>query len=138
MATKKQQRRREKLRRHDGVWIDPTTGEELTPEEAKARLEVAKEERPAAAKPAAQQQRGGRRGREMQPPSWRRLARRWALILPVFIVFVVLTTPDKSAVWGSVAVALPLLALFIPLSYLIEKKLYESHLRRTGQAPKKK
>ena len=73
MATKKQQRRRQKLKRHEyeEVYVDDE-GRELDPEEAEELVSAAQPEKTAKAKKDAAPQRG----RTIEPPSWRRTLRR--------------------------------------------------------------
>src|SRR5439155_16971746 len=87
MATKKQRRRQQKLRRHEWeeVWVDEE-GREVEVDEPPAPAKPRKAES-AKARPA--QRGGGRRVvRPAPPPSWRRVAKRGAILAPLFFVAV--------------------------------------------------
>jgi hypothetical protein len=139
MATKKQQRRRERMRRHDGVWVDPETGEELSPEEVKARRVRPAAERP---KAAAQQARGGGGGRrpmrEVQPPSWRKVAKRGALFAPLMFLLVFATSRGDNKLGAALLTTAIMMVIFLPFSYVMDGVLYRQYLKRSGQAPPKK
>src|SRR5919204_5275284 len=87
MATKKQQRRREKERRHDyeEVWVD-SEGNEIDyepPEPAKPKGDGKTK---SAAKGQPAKSRSGRPMREIKPPSWQRVVRRAVLLAPLLFV----------------------------------------------------
>ena len=93
MATKKQQRRRQKLKRHEyeEVYVDDE-GNVLPPEEAE-ELAVAspsrKAERPQKDRPTT------RAGRVLEPPSWRKTAKRGLLFFPLMLITVMLLGPQE-------------------------------------------
>jgi hypothetical protein len=136
MASRKQRRRRAKERRHEYeyVYVDEEGQEvepppEETPERPKARNGKADRNGAKAAKP-----KGGRAIREVKPPSWNRSLRRALLFFPLF--FIVFSLVNKNS-----AIAVRLLssagysALFIPLTYLMDRTAYRTYLRRSGQSP---
>ncbi len=138
MPTRKQRRRREKSFRHEYelVEIDPETGEERPVDPAELRSEKPKRERPAAQRPA-QQRRG--RGREPQPPSWRRVVKRTALFAPLMAIFIYWTQSSSKNGVSPTAVLLNtvvLIAFFAPFSYLVDSMAYRFYARRMGKPPR--
>lgn len=128
MPTRKQKRRREKLQRHEYEYVIETeTGEEI-PVESPREVERAKEGdgRKTAAKGPVD-----RRGRPLQPPSWRRVLRRAAIFGPLIGVFIYLTMPaDRRSLAAIVFNVALLLAFFMPFSYVVDVFMYRMLLRR--------
>ncbi len=132
MATKKQRKRRDKERRHEWeyVYVDDE-GREVPPEEAE----------PAAAKPRKAEQaakrstpsRGGRSGRKVEPPSWRRVLRRTAIFAPLMLIVVyLLQKKGHKSIPAAALQTLFLLAVFIPFSYFMDSMMYRAYRRRAG------
>jgi len=137
MASRKQRRRRAKDRRHDYeyVYLDEEGKETEPPEEAAepSRGRDGKEGRNGAKGARA---KSGAAIREVKPPAWGRSIRRAALFLPLF--FIVFTLVNKSMpvatrVLSSVAYS----ALFVPLTYMMDRMAYRTYLRRSGRRPAK-
>jgi hypothetical protein len=129
MPSRKQRRRRAKDRRHEYeyVYLDDT-GQEIEPPSEDDR-----KREPVRAKSAASKKTAGLR--EAKPPSWQRSLRRSALFFPLF--FIVFSLVNKgSAVEIRVLSSLAYSALFIPLTYLMDRTAYRTYLRRSGQQPK--
>jgi hypothetical protein len=123
MPSRKQRRRREKLKRHEYEYVVETEeGEEVVVERPTA--EPAKNGT-ARSSPAPRD----RRGREVPKPSLQRLLRRTALFAPLIFVFVWLTSPDEPTVTKVSTVAL-LIAFFMPFSYLVDAMMYRILQRR--------
>ena len=139
VATKKQQRRRQKLKRHEyeEVYVDDE-GQELDPEEA-AQL-VAEQQPAQKAKTAKAQaaQRGG--GRSIDPPSWRRTLRRGLLFAPLMLLTVILLGQDLTLA-QQISQTAVLMAFFLPFSYFMDSMVWRSHQRRlakqSGEAKKR-
>lgn len=134
MPSRKQRRRRAKERRHDYeyVYIDEEGNETEVPEEAAepARRRDGKERRNGA--------KGGRASgagiREVKPPAWSRSVKRAALFLPLF--FIVFSLVNKhEPIAQRVGLSVLYSALFIPLTYLMDRTAYRTYLRRSGQQP---
>jgi hypothetical protein len=127
MPSKKQRRRREKSLRHEYEYVLlDEEGNEVPVEPTELRK---KEERPKAARGGA---RSARPVRTVQPPSWRRVAKRGALFAPVMFVMVTilgnkLTTPAK------ITQTVLLLAFFLPFSYLMDTFAYRTYRKRTDR-----
>ncbi len=135
MATKKQQRRRQKLKRHEyeEVYVDEE-GNELPPEEAEELVGRSPSRR--AEKQRAQPQRT-RAGRNIDPPSWRRTFRRGLIFFPLMLIVVFLLSPELSTT-AKVINTLVLMGFFLPFSYFMDSMMWRSFQRRAGQAGDKK
>ena len=132
MPSRKQRRRRAKDRRHEYeyVYVDDSGQEiELPPEDDRKR------ER-ARTKAAGSGKKAAAGVREVKPPSWQRSLRRSLLFFPLF--FIVFSLVNKSsAVEIRLLSSLGYSALFIPLTYLMDRTAYRTYLRRSGQQPKR-
>ena len=135
MPSRKQRRRRAKERRHEYeyVYVDDT-GREIEPPPADQ----------ARAGPVARQgQRerwqgdegqGGQAPATGKAPSWNRSIRRALLFLPLF--FIVFSLVNKSsAIEVRFLSSLAYSALFVPLTYMMDRTAYRTYLRRSGQQP---
>jgi hypothetical protein len=134
MATKKQQRRREKERRHEyeEVWVD-ADGNELDYEPSEAeqtRSGYTKAAPKSKAQPA--KSRSGRPIREIKPPSWQRVIRRALLLAP--LLFVALSFgKHPSPIAVRLAISVGYTALFVPTFYWIDRMAYRRYLRMSGK-----
>jgi hypothetical protein len=129
MPSRKQRRRRQKERRHEYeyVYVDDE-GQEVEPPPAEA------EKRPRTSGNGRRDQPKAGRGsriREYSPPSWSRSVRRALLFFPLF--FIVFSVVNKnSAIEWRVVTSLVYSALFVPLTYLMDRTAYRAYLRRSG------
>jgi hypothetical protein len=138
MPTRKQRRRRQKEKRHEYeyVYVD-ADGHEIDVDEQDLEPKGSRRNGGSGAtpKPKAQAKKNGkaaRSGRVVQPPSWTRVARRALIFGP--LIFVAFSVLNKSqSLLGRLAVAAVYTAFFIPFMYLMDRQLYRSYLRRTGQ-----
>jgi cytochrome c-type biogenesis protein CcmH/NrfG len=136
VATKKQQRRRQKLKRHEyeEVYVDDE-GRELDPDEAEGLVGAAQ---PANASKAKAETRAQRGGRTIDPPSWRRTLRRGLLFFPLMLLTVILLGSDLTLTQQIAQTAL-LIAFFVPFSHFMDTMIWRSHQRRLAkQADAKK
>ena len=130
MATKKQRRRRQKGLRHEYeyVYIDEEGNEVEVEQPPPSRKEKAT--RTAASS-------NGRRpagARPVQPPTWR-FMRKQALIFYA-ILFVAFSILSKGvAIWMSALIAAGYTLLMMPLMWMMQRTMYRSYLKRTGQLP---
>lgn len=130
MPTRKQRRREQKARRHEYeyVYVDDAGNEvDVDPDELRAQKEVKREARGSKAesrKPAAV-----RGQRTVQPPSWRRSARRGVVLGPLLIVAMMLFNRGVPLV-QQIAPAVFLLAFFIPFSYFTDSFAYRMYRKR--------
>ena len=136
MATKKQQRRRQKLKRHEyeEVYVDDE-GRELDPDEAEGLVGAAQPAKGSNVKAETRAQRGGR---TIDPPSWRRTLRRGLLFFPLMLLTVILLGSDLTLTQQIAQTAL-LIAFFVPFSHFMDTMIWRSHQRRLAkQADAKK
>jgi hypothetical protein len=137
MATKKQQRRRQKLKRHEyeEVYVDDE-GNVLPPEEAEELAGVSPSRK---AERTQKQQPTTRAGRKLEPPSWRRTFRRGLLFAPLMLLTVMLLGRELTLV-QQVFQTLVLMCFFLPFSYFMDSMMwrsYERRVARTGGGSKK-
>jgi hypothetical protein len=68
------------------------------------------------------------------PPSWRRVGKRALIFGPlIFLAFSALNS--GQSVGARLLVTLVYTAFFLPFMYLMDRQLYRSYLRRSGQEP---
>ncbi|MGD0166299.1 MAG: hypothetical protein ABSC51_03295 [Gaiellaceae bacterium] len=131
MATKKQRRRREKDRRHEYeyVYID----EEGNEVEVEPSPSMRKEREPkAAGSPNGRRPAAGMR--PVQPPTWRFLRRQGLIFYAIlFVAFSILS--KGVPIWASALVAAGYTLLMLPLMWMMQRMMYRSYLKRTGQLP---
>lgn len=135
MATKKQQRRRQKLKRHEyeEVYVDEE-GNEIPAEEAE-ELVVASRARKV--EPAPKDRPTSRAGRAIEPPSWRRTFRRGLIFFPLMLIVVFLISPDLTTP-QKVVNTLVLMGFFLPFSYFMDSMMWRSYRRRLARTGEKK
>jgi hypothetical protein len=135
VATKKQQRRRQKLKRHEyeEVYVDDE-GNVLPPEEAEELVSRAPARRNEKQKGRTQTTRAGR---QVEPPSWRRTFRRGLLFFPLMLIVVFLLSPELSTL-QKVINTLVLMAFFLPFSYFMDSMMWRSMQRRLARDGDKK
>jgi hypothetical protein len=136
MPTRKQRRRRKKELRHEYeyVYVDgeghevetDDADEESAPKRGARRNGKAD---PARAKAAA----GKRQIRKIDPPSWTRVLKRAAIFAP--LIFVALGLFNHETLPARVALTAAYTAFFIPFMYLMDRAMYRTYLRRTGNLP---
>ena len=132
MPTRKQRRRRQKDLRHqyEFVYVDESGREvEVEPEPAdrgSRRNGKRDEKRPAS------KSRTARPVKPVSPPSWQRTGKRALLFAPlIFVAFSVINS--NQPLTGRLAVSAIYTAFFVPFMYLMDRAMYRSYLRRTGQ-----
>jgi hypothetical protein len=133
MPTRKQRRRRQKDRRHEYeyVYVDEE-GEEV---------DVDDDERPARrqnGKPDSKQPQKRRAAsgavREVKPPSWSKVGKRALIFFPlIFLAFSFIN--GGQAIGTRLAVTVVYTTFFIPFMYVMDRTMYRSYLKRTGQLP---
>jgi hypothetical protein len=137
MPSKKQQRRRQKLKRHEyeEVYVDDE-GNELAPEVAE-ELVVASPSRKA--ERTAKERPTTRGGRVLDPPSWRKTAKRGLLFFPLMLVTVMLLGRDLTLP-QQIFQTVVLMGFFLPFSYFMDTMMWRSYQRRiarTGESKKR-
>lgn len=138
MPTRKQRRRRQKELRHEYeyVYVDET-GEEVAvePDEPRRPEKQGARRNGKGQAPKARARGGGssRPPRKIDPPSWNRVVRR-ALLFGVAIFFALQVINQKSLA-STAVLTVAYTLLFIPFMYLLDRAMYRSYLRRTGELP---
>ena len=133
MPTRKQRRRRQKDLRHEYeyVYVDDEGQEvEVDPAELEAASPRRNGKRQAKATPA--KNRDGKAIREVQPPSWSRVLKRVGFIAPLLFLAFSALNHDQSVV-NRLLITLVYTGFFAPFMYLMDRALYRSYLRRSGQ-----
>ena len=136
MASKKQRRRQQKLKRHEWeeVYVDEE-GRELDPEEAEEFVGNAAPVRQSRAKATAPQ----RGGRTIQPPSLRRTAKRGLVFFPLMLaVIFLLPAREDATTLGKVINAFVLMGFFLPFSYVMDSVMWRTYQRRMAKQPEPK
>ena len=130
MPSRKQRRRRAKERRHEYevVYVDDE-GNEV---EAPPQVEPKRERNGKTASRASS--KGSRGVREVSPPSWQRSVKRAGLFFPLFLVVFWLVN-KKSPIFTKIWLAVFYAALFVPLTYMMDRMAYRTFLRRSGRDP---
>jgi hypothetical protein len=125
MASRKQRRRREKERRHEWeeVWVDDDGNEVEAPLDDEPVSRNGKR----ASAPARQQAVG----RRVQPPSWRRVAKRGLIFAPLMFLTVTLLSGDLTITQRLINTVF-LLAFFLPFSYAMDALMHRMSVRRGG------
>jgi len=132
MANQKQRKRREKEMRHgiEIVEIDEEGNErvlessELKPAAPPPRVKGSGSSKSRASEPP-------RRG-VPQPPSWKRAGKRTAIFAPIFFIFVLLTSRERNVV-GALLTMVPLILLFVPMSYYMDRFAYRMYQKRIAK-----
>jgi hypothetical protein len=135
VPTRKQRRRRQKERRHEYeyVYVDQE-GEEVDVDPAELEEEPASATPRAKPKPKAKRQAAPQRGgREVQPPSWRRVGKRGLIFAP--FMFLTLLLLDRGQSYDLLVInTVVLLAFFLPFSYVLDTLMYRVYVKRANQA----
>ena len=126
MPSRKQRRRRAKARRHEWeeVWVDDE-GNEVEPPLHEEPSRNGKRAAAASASPRPA-------GRVVQPPSWRRVAKRGLIFAPLMFLTVTFLSGDLTIAQRLVNTAF-LLAFFLPFSYVMDALMYRMSVRRGGR-----
>jgi hypothetical protein len=137
MPTRKQRRRDQKARRHEYeyVYLDDEGNEvPVEPSELRAEKNGQRDSKPrkegSGGNQAAGRGAGGRR--KVEPPSWRRSARRALLFGPVLVVAMMLfnrNLPLQQQLFPAVF----LIAFFIPFSYFTDSLAYRMFQKRLNR-----
>jgi hypothetical protein len=135
MPTRKQRRRAQKSRRHEYeyVYVDDEGNEvEVDPGELRAEKEATKTDTKARSngrRPAG----NSRAPRGIEPPSWRRAARRGLIFGPLLVVVMILLNGNNASPAQQIAPALFLIAFFIPFSYFTDSLAYRMYQKRLAR-----
>jgi hypothetical protein len=135
VATKKQRRRQQKLQRHEWeeVYVDEE-GNELDPDEAEQLVGAPAEPKQRSARAA---QAKSRDRRTIEPPSFRRTARRGLLFFPLMLLTVMLIGGDLTLP-QQISQTVVLMLFFLPFSYFMDSMIWRSYQRRLARTGEKK
>ena len=125
MPSKKQRRRREKLKRHEWEYVQLDEEGNETPLEPEAVKKVATNGKPAAT-------RARRPVREVKPPSWNRAIKRALLFVPFLFIFLSFGK-HPPAIITRVGISALYAAVFIPMFFFVDRMAYRTYQRRLGQ-----
>jgi hypothetical protein len=136
MPTRKQRRRHNKARRHEYeyVFLDDE-GNELPVDASESRAEKDGRRDSKARKGGSGKRPAGRGAsgrRTVEPPSWRRSARRALLFGPVLVVAMILLNKNQPLA-QQVFPAVFLVAFFIPFSYFTDSFAYRMFQKRVAR-----
>jgi hypothetical protein len=134
MPTKKQRRRHQKARRHEYeyVYLDDEGNEvPVEPSELRAERNGQRESKPSKAGNSGRSATG-RGGRKVEPPSWRRSARRALLFGPILVVAMMLLNRNLPLA-QQIFPAVFLIAFFIPFSYFTDSLAYRMLQKRLAR-----
>ena len=125
MPSKKQRRRREKLKRHQYELVQVDAEGNEIPVETAAPKKAATDGKAAAP-------RRGRLPREVKPPSWSRALKRGALFVPFLYLF--LTALEHVAALPAIGIAFLYSAVFIPMFFFVDHLAYRAYRRKLGES----
>jgi hypothetical protein len=135
MPTKKQRRRNQKARRHEYeyVYVDDEGNEvPVEPSELRTEKNGQRDPKPRKGSGGKQPAARGASGRKIEPPSWRRSARRALLFGPVLVVAMILLNRGQPFA-QQVFPAVFLIAFFIPFSYFTDSLAYRMFQKRLNR-----
>ncbi|MDX6408039.1 MAG: hypothetical protein QOE13_1110 [Gaiellaceae bacterium] len=141
MPTKKQRRRHQKARRHDYeyVYLDDEGNEvPVDPSELRAERNGRRDAKPRKENNGKAPARTAGRGRRpVEPPSWRRSARRALIFGPILVAAMMLLNRNLP-LQQQLFPAIFLIAFFIPFSYFTDSLAYRMLQKRLGRRDKAK
>ena len=124
MATKKQRRRRAKIKRHQWEYVETTEeGEEVVLDSPRGQRRQDSDDKKGTT------QMVDRRGRPIQKPSLQRVLKRGAIFGPLLFILVFVTGGDLSTT-QKIMQSVFLVAIFLPFSYFMDVMLYRFLTRR--------
>ncbi len=135
MTNQKQRRRRAKENRHDYdlVYMDEDGVEQPVERDDGPRKPPRRLGRKTTATKSQKTQpadKGGRRGRVVQPPSWRKVLKRGAIFAPIFFATVWLLGGGKMTFAGALVQTALLIGVFIPFSYFMDRVVWRQQQKR--------
>jgi hypothetical protein len=133
MPTKKQRRRQLKSRRHEYeyVYVDDE-GNEVAVDPGDLRAEKDDKKTETRVRRTGAGRSGPRNQRVIQPPSWRRAARRAVIFGPVLVVAMMLLNRNVAPLqW--ITSGIFLIAFFVPISYFTDSLAYRMYRKRIEQ-----
>ncbi len=136
MATQKQRRRRAKEKRHEYelVFLDEEGVERPVEREEEPRKPVGRGSK-ATGKGQKKPSSSGtsRGGRQLQPPSWKKVLKRGAIFAPIFFATVLLLGGGKMTYAAAVVQTALLMAVFVPFSYFMDRVVWRQQQKRLNK-----
>jgi hypothetical protein len=137
MPTRKQRRRHQKALRHEYeyVYLDDDGNEvPVDPSDSRAEKNGQRDSKPRKSSAGARgtSGRAGSTGRKVEPPSWRRSARRALLFGPILVVAMMLLNRHQPLA-QQILPAVFLIAFFIPFSYFTDSLAYRMLQKRLAR-----
>ena len=138
MTNQKQRRRRAKETRHDYdlVYMDEDGVEQPVERDDGPRKPPGRLGRKTTATKSQKTQpadKGGRRGRVVQPPSWRKVLKRGAIFAPIFFATVMLLGGGKMKIPDAIVQTALLIGVFIPFSYFMDRVVWRQQQKRLNK-----
>ena len=138
MTNQKQRRRRAKENRHDYdlVYMDEDGVEQPVERDDGPRKPPGRLGRKTTATKSQKTQpadKGGRRGRVVQPPSWRKVLKRGAIFAPIFFATVMLLGGKTMTFAGALVQTALLIGVFIPFSYFMDRVVWRQQQKRLNK-----
>jgi hypothetical protein len=135
MATQKQRRRRAKEKRHDYdlVYVDEDGVEQPVERDDAPRKPPSRLARGTAVtktQKTSSGDKGRRRGRVVQPPSWRKVLKRGAIFAPIFFATVMLLGGGKISIASAIVQSALLIGVFVPFSYFMDRVVWRQQQKR--------
>lgn len=138
MPTRKQRRRRDKEKRHEyGYVLVDETGEERELDPAELRAQRTERGKPKDVTATNGKAVTDRRGRKIQPPSWRRAATRAAFFVVVLFLFISLTRRGKSSRLADFLLVGVYGVVSVPLFFWMDRLTYRRWQRQQDGAAAK-
>jgi hypothetical protein len=133
MPTKKQRRRQKKARRHEYeyVYVDDE-GNEVAVDPAELRTEKNGTKSEGDGRRTDNRKAAARKGtqrRPIDPPSWRKSARRALILGPILVIALMLLNPGVPLA-QQIAPAIIMVGFFIPFSYFTDSLAYRMYRKR--------
>ena len=126
MPSRKQRRRREKLKRHDWEYVQlDEEGNEVPVAPAEAK-KAERNGKPTSTRPR-------RPLREVKPPSWQRSVKRALIFVPFLFIFLSIGK-DPLPVSERVGISVLYAAVFIPMFFFVDRIAYRTYRRRLDQS----
>jgi hypothetical protein len=125
MPSRKQRRRRAKLKRHDWEYVQlDEEGNEIPVEPAQLK-KIDTNGKPRAT-------RSGRVPREVKPPSWNRAVKRALIFVPFLFIFLSLGKHPPSLP-TRLGISILYAAVFVPMFFFVDRIAHRAYQRRLGR-----
>jgi hypothetical protein len=124
MPSRKQRRRREKLKRHEWEFVQLDEEGNEVPLEPEQLKKADTNGKPRSARPA-------RALREVKPPSWNRSIKRALIFVPFLYIFLSLGK-NAPSVPARLGISVLYAAVFIPMFFFVDRIAYRAYKRRLG------